>query len=231
MHQLHQLFSEIHYIAVGKSHIVPLLFTGGHMGHVKLTLIDKILRTKSIAVCLFKFLQSQRAYGKIIRTPVRIEVPVFLFASPYPDKVVKQGGKTHYRSVRVGFAPVFQPLVKVVPGLFFSGVYGYQMLLVPVIGHVIVHGNFFPDTVRQKAYRIIMEGNRLLNYHVARFLFKTPLSIRELFFRCSVINLPVTQGFLAVVDDELTVKKAVHQMNRYHLVVCRYRGGHQKGLL
>ena len=66
------------------------------------------------------------------------------------------------------------------------------MFLVPVICHVIVHGNFFPHAVCQKAYRIIMKRNGLLDYHVAGFLFKAPLSVRELFFRGPVINLPVT---------------------------------------
>ena len=47
-----------------------------------------------------------------------------------------------------------------------------------IICHVIVHGNFFPHAVCQKAYRIIMKRNGLLDYHVAGFLFKAPLSVR-----------------------------------------------------
>ena len=125
VYQFHQFFSKIHHETVGKGHIIPLLFACRHMGHMKLSLIDEILGAKCIAVRLFKFLQSKRTYSEVIGTPIRIKIPVFLPAAPNPDKVVKQGCKTHPRCVGMGLAPVFQPLVKIIPGFLFSGVNGH----------------------------------------------------------------------------------------------------------
>lgn len=40
------------------------------------------------------------------------------------------------------------------------------MLLVPVVGHMVVHGNLFPDPVCQKAHGIFVPGNDVVDYDI-----------------------------------------------------------------
>ena len=65
------------------------------------------------------------------------------------------------------------------------------MLLVPVVGHMVVHGNLFPDPVSQKAHGIFVPGNDVVDYDIlSLFLIGPEISVD--FPSCgAVIDLPV----------------------------------------
>ena len=120
------------------------------MSHMEFSLVDKVFSAEPIAIFFFKILQCPGAYCKVIGSPVRKEAAVLLTVPPYPGKVIKHGSETHYRGIRVLPAPVVHPCIQILPGFLRSGVYRHQMFLLPVVSHMVIHGDFFPDPVSEK---------------------------------------------------------------------------------
>ena len=70
VHQFHQTFPEVHNETVYKGHIIQLVPGRRHMGDMKFSLVDEILRRQAIAVFRLKRLQHRGADRKIIGAPV-----------------------------------------------------------------------------------------------------------------------------------------------------------------
>ena len=222
MHHIDKLLPKGNHKIIYEFHPVGLSLRAGHMGHVKPALIDEILSLHGITVLFLKLVQSQSADGIVIGTPVREKLAVSLTAAPDPDKVVEHGGEAHHRGVGMGLAPVLHPAQHIFLRLRISGIDLHQMLLVPVVGGMIVHGNLFPYAVGQKAHRIFVEGcDSLYNYR-ACFLIIAPFFSVYLLIDSSVINFPIFQGRLSIIDGKLLRKKTLHQADG-KLLLFRHR--------
>ena len=231
MYHINQLFAKGNYKFIDKRHPVCLLFCTGHMGNMKLSLIDKILCRHGITVFFCKFIQCDITHCIIIGAPVREQIGISLAASPNPYKIVEHGGKPDYRCIRMGFTPVFHPAQHIFLGFRISGVNLHQMLLIPVVCGMVVHGNLFPDTVCQKADRIFMERSNSLQGNGTRLLLIAPFGGIYLFIGCSVINLPVLESSLAIVDGKLLCKETFQQRDCQFFSLCYCGRGAEKCLL
>ena len=231
MHHVNQLLPKGDDKIVDERHPVRFPLISGHVGHVQLSLIDEILGRHAVAVFLFKLVQSPLAHGKVVGTPVRKQVAAAFVASPDPDKIVEHGGEAHHRGRRMGLAPVFHPAEQIFPGFRIHGIDLHQMLLVPVVGGVVVHGNLFPDPVGHEADRIGMEGHGGSDGDASAFRVVAPAFRGQKLIRGAVIHLPVGSGVFAVVHPELLFKKAVHQTDGKRAVGRRLRSRHQEALL
>ncbi len=159
--QLYQLFSVIHHKAVNKFHIIKLTFSRRHMGYVKFSLINKVLGNQTITVFLFKFSQCCRAYREIIGTPVTEQISFSFTASPHPDKVVKERGKTHHGCGRMLLTPCFKPVVQIASCFHVSWIQRHQVFFLPVIGYMIIHGDLFPYPIRHKIHGVLMKRHNI----------------------------------------------------------------------
>lgn len=107
----------------------------------------------------------------------------------------------------MGFTPLLHPLQEKFLCLRVNGINLHQVFFIPVVGSMVVHGNFFPDTVGHKAHRIGVPGGGLLNGHTAFFLIIAPFIRSQQRIRGSVIYLPVPERPVAVIDGKLLLKK------------------------
>ena len=146
------------------------------MRHLEFPLIDEVLRCERIPVRFFKFLQRQRADRKVVGPPVCKKIPVPFTAAPYPHKVIEQGCKPHDGRMGMLPAPVLHPHLHKFAHFRITGIDLHQMLFIPVVRYMVVHGYFFPDTVCKKTYRIGMERRDPCNRHGLRFPVIGPLS-------------------------------------------------------
>ena len=216
---------------IDKCHPVRLARISRHVRHMELSLVDKVLRSHSVAVLFRELVQSQVAHGVIVRSPVREQMPVSFAAPPYPDKIVEHGSKTHHSGVGMRLAPVPHPVKQILPDLGISGVDLHQMLLVPIVGSMVVHGNLFPDAVCQEAHRVFMERDALSDRHAAAGAVVNPSVPLHFSVRGAVVDLPVFHGPPAVIHCELLPKEAVHQANGHLIPFCHRCRGAQERLL
>ena len=165
MYDIHQLSAELNDKVVDKVHPVFFVRICRHMGHMKLSLVDKVLRRHGVAVFFPEFIQRPLTHRKVIGAPVSEKISAGGIASPDPHKIIEKGGEPHHSGVRMLLAPFYHPFPQIFPNLRIAGINLHQMLLVPVIRSVIVHGNLFPDPVSQKAHRIFMPACRSSNRH------------------------------------------------------------------
>ena len=175
MYDINQLSAEIHHETVHKIDPVHLPAVTRHVCHMELTLIDEVLRRHAITVLCRKVIQHLRADRKVIRSPVRVQLPVALTAAPDPDEIVEHGRETHHCRVRVRLAPVFHPVEHVRLCLGMHRIDLHQMLLVPVVRRVVVHGDLFPDAVRQKTHRVIVPRRGVVHGDSLFLLIVMPL--------------------------------------------------------
>ena len=133
-----------------------------HMSHMELSLIDKIFRCQGISILFCKLIQCQFTHCKIIRSPIREQRTSLFVRPPDPHKIIKQRRKTDYRSIGMFLTPAFKPPLQIFTDRGISGVDLHQMLLIPVICSMVIHGDLFPDPVCKKAHRIFMPGNHIL---------------------------------------------------------------------
>ena len=231
MHHIHQLSAEGNDEIIDEFHPVRLPFISRHMGHMQLSLVDEVLGRHAVTVFLFKLIQSPLAHGEIIGAPVRKQVAAVLIASPDPDKIVEHGGEAHHRGCRMGFAPVLHPAQQIFPGFRIHGIDLHQMLLIPVVRGVIVHGNLFPDPVSHEADRISVERHGGSDGNASAFRIIAPSLRRKLFICGAVIYLPVGFCVFTVVHTELLFEKAVHQADGKRPLCSSLRSGHQEALL
>ena len=105
------------------------------------------------------------------------------------------------------------------------------MLFIPVVGGVVIHGDFFPNSVGHKTHRVGVEGSSGLNGHGAIARIVTPRILGERRIFRPVVYLPVFHGLPAVVDFELLFKKTFHQGNGQFSPFCGLRRCHQEALL
>ena len=109
------------------------------------------------------------------------------------------------------------------------GVQLAQVLAGPVVGGVVVHVDFFPDTPRQEGHGVAVPGHGGGNRHFAVFVL--PVFLRHFLVRRPVVHLPEGQGVRAVVQLELLVEKALQRMDRDAIARSHHGIGAQKGLL
>ena len=147
MHHIDQLPAERNNEIIDKCHPIRLLRISRHMGHMKLSFIDEIFRCHTVTVLFLEFLQRRNTDGEIIRPPVREQIPIFLAAAPDPHKIIEHRGKTYHGGIRMGLTPVLHPAKQILLILRVSGIDLHQMLLVPMVRGMVVHGDFFPDTI------------------------------------------------------------------------------------
>ena len=147
MHHIDQLSAEGNDEIIDKCHPVRLFCVAGHMGHMQLSLIDKIFRCHTVTVLFLEFLQCRNTHSEIIGTPVGEQIPVPLTASPDPYEIIEHGSKAYHRGIRMGLAPVLHPAKQILLIFRVSGIDLHQMLFVPMVRSVVVHGDLFPDTI------------------------------------------------------------------------------------
>ena len=231
MYHINQLPAEGNYKIIDKFHPVRFFPAARHMGHMQFSLVDEVLGSQFIAIFRGKIIQCLFAHREIIGTPVRKKVPVPDIASPYPNKIIKHGSKTHNSSGRMGFTPLLHPLQEKFLCLRVNGINLHQVLFIPIVGSMVVHGNFFPDTIGHKAHRIGVPCGGLLNGHTAFFLIVTPFIRSQQRIRGSVIYLPVPERPVAVIDGKLLLKKILHQLNGEFPFRRHRRACHKEALL
>ncbi len=92
------------------------------------------------------------------------------------------------------FAPCLHPVQEILLHGRMPGIQLHQMFLVPVIGHMVVHRDLFPDPVCHKIDRVFMPRLAAIDPHASRGLVIAPALSGNLLFRRSVIDLPICQG-------------------------------------
>ena len=131
----------------------------------------------------------------------------------------------------MGLTPVLHPGQHIGLGLRIPGIYLHEVLLIPVVGGVVVHGDLFPDPVGQETHCVFVEGHNILHRHSACRLVIAPFPIVHFLICGSVIHFPVGKCPGTVVDGKLFCKKALHQMNGYFRVPGHHSGRTQESLL
>ena len=231
MHHINELLPEGNDEIIDKLHPVGLPCRTRHMRYVQLSFVDKVLCRHGVAVPFLELIQRQGTDRVVIGTPVGEEITIAFAAAPYPHKIVEHGSKPHHGGIGVGLTPVSHPSQQIFLRLRISGIDLQQMLLVPVIGGVVIHGNFFPDTICKEAHRIFMEWHRRFYGYRTVSLTVLPLIGIQFLVRCSVVNFPVPECLRRIVDLELLRKKAFHQIYGKRLSLCHRRRRTEKCLL
>ncbi len=211
MHDIYKGAAKKDDKVINKFHPVKLAGIARHMGDMTFSLIDEVLSGHRITESFGKIVERPFAYRKIIGTPVRKKRAAFLMGAPNPDEIVEQRCKTDYGRVGMGIAPVFQPVDKIFACFRIPGVDLHQVFLIPLIGRMVIHGDFFPDTIGKKTDGIVMPRNGVRNGDGSFFPFIIPIFGTEQDIGRSVVNLPVLHGSRTVIDRELFFEKIIHQ--------------------
>ena len=229
--QIHQFFAVPGHKLLGKLHVIPLVSRRRHVGHLQAALVDKVLCRQGIPILGRKIIQRLFRYGKVIAAPVRKQILVALIAAPDPDEVIEHTGKPHHVGLGVGLAPIFQPVVQKVLSFLGARINRQQVLTGPAVGNMVVHVDLFPGAPCQKADRVSMEQHWTCHSHCTCGSIPLPCVRRQQLVGRAVPNLPVTQGFGAVIDLELLIKEPRHRLNGQRLFGSNDRLCAQKGLL
>ena len=226
-----QLFCDLNYKGIDELHPVLFSLISRHMGYVTVSLVHKILCCHGIAILFRKIIQSLITYRKVIGTPVCEKIAVSLIRAPDPYKIVEQRSETYYCGIRMSLTPVLHPVCQILSCFRISWIYLHQMLFVPIIRGMIVHRNLFPDTIRQKAYRICMERFDTGNGHYLCRFVVAPFFPGNFFIYSTVIYLPVFHGCICSIYLKLLIEKFFHDL--YFQSVCGSNLGrsHQECLL
>ena len=216
---------------VHESHPVLLLRRGGHVGDVQAALVDEILRRERVAIPLLKQAQRTRADGEIIGSPVGEQVAAALVRAPDPHEIVEQRGEAHHRGGGVALTPAAHPGKQIRLRFRVDGVDLHEMLLVPVVRGVVVHGDLFPDAVGEEAHGVGVERDGAADLHRALLRAVGPAFRREQPVFRAVIHLPVGHGVPVAVDAELLGEKVLHEPDGERVPARRHGLRHQKGLL
>ena len=226
---VHQRLGLFRHEALDEIHIIPLVGRGRAVSRLQFALVDEVLRRQGVAVFLLKGPQGRRADGEIIAGPIHKAAAAAQIAAEDPDKIVEKRGQPHHVGIGIGFAPVFEPALQVLPGQGMAGVQLAQMLAGPMVGGVVVHVDLFPDAPDQEGRRIAMIGHAAAQGDFA--LRPLPLIPRHQGVGRPVPHLPVGQGVGAVVQLELLIKVSVQRSDLQRIGNSRLGIGGQEGLL
>ncbi|MNC11182.1 hypothetical protein D3C75_588720 [compost metagenome] len=110
-------------------------------------------------------------------------------------------------------APILHPVQHIRLRFRIHRINLHQMLFVPVIRGVVVHGDFFPDPVGHEADCVFMPRYNSGQNHIPRFAVIIPLFSRNFFPGRPVDNLPVFERFFGIIDSELFREEILHQID------------------
>ncbi|MMZ62598.1 hypothetical protein D1872_248140 [compost metagenome] len=96
---------------------------------------------------------------------------------------------------------------------------------------MVVHRDFFPDTVCQEAYGILVPRCDARYDHITALPVIMPQLARHLCIGRTVIHLPVFECVVGVVDLELLGKEILHKVDGQIVLYRNLRLGNQKALL
>ena len=96
---------------------------------------------------------------------------------------------------------------------------------------MIIHGNLFPDTISKEAHCVLMERCDILYRHGSLCFVVAPFLVLNLRIGGSVINLPIFESSILVINSKLFCKKAVHQTDGHLCALCYLCRRTEKGLL
>jgi hypothetical protein len=133
------------------------------MGRIAIPIVYEILTCEAISILCFKLVQGKRTDREVIGSPVGEEIPVSLITSPYPYKVVEEGGKPPDICLRVLLAPANQIGTQIALDLGVPGVQLPKWFDFPVVGYMIVHVYLFPDSESKEVHTVLMKGYATLN--------------------------------------------------------------------
>ena len=229
MDDVHQLPGLFRHEVLDEFHVIPLVGSGGHVGHLELAAVDEVLRRQGVSVLFLKGLQGRGADGEVIAGPVGEAVAQAVVGTPDPHEIVEQAGQADHVGLGIGHAPLLHPVREVRPRRRMPGIQLPQMLAGPGIGGVVVHVDLFPDAPGQEGHGILVPGLRAGDGDLA--VSVAPLLAGHLRAAGAVVHLVVSQRVGAVVEDELLVKVAVHQSDGQRVALGSHRVGDEEGLL
>ena len=204
MDDVHQRPGFFRHETLDEVHIVLLRPGRRAVGSLKQAFVYEILGGQGVAVFLLKRLERGGAHGKVVAGPVHETAAEAHVVPEYPHEIVEQRSQAHHIRLGIGFAPVFEPLLQVLPGQGMPGIQLAQMLAGPVVGGVVVHIDLFPHPPRQEGHRIPVEGFAVVDLYCAAGVF--PLVGAQQAVARPVPHLPVLHGFGGIVQFELLCK-------------------------
>jgi len=159
MNNVNEFATERDDEVIDELHPVEFVLIAGGVCNVEFAAIDEVFGNEAVTVTARELVKRQRTDREIVGRPIGEEIAAAGIGTPNPHEIVEKRGESHHCSGGVSFAPVNQPFFQVRADGFVAGIELHEMLFVPMIGGVVVHGDFLPHAVCHEADGVFVKGD------------------------------------------------------------------------